>query len=228
MASQTYIEANFEGEFVANAYRVSRGDEVGYEAFLTNQMNLSFNESGALAAVGEGSVLCDGMPRGGKGRRGHGPRGHGHHPPKDSTGERAHAEITFEELPELAQTYVTDNYPDSAILKVISVTKDDTTTFHIHVEFVGGLIFDEDGNFIALKEPRGKGCVQLEEVAIEDLPTAVTDYISENYPDAVVLGARQGTINDEAQIHVKLEDIGVLIFDSEGAFVQLKTCGMRE
>ncbi len=225
--SQTYIVQNFMGEIVTSAYRLTWAGDTYYEAFLTNDLNLVFDEDGDLIGFGEAGarLTCDGSPGEGLGGR-HGRRGRGrHHGDRDST--NVPTEIAIEDLPTGAQSYVAANYPDGEVLKVLEKVRDEETTYHVLVAEVGALIFDADGGFIGLRERRGGGCAQFEEVELAELPEAVTTYVATNYPDNEVLGARIGTIDEVVQIHVKVADAGVLIFDEEGAFVELKTCGMR-
>ena len=222
--SIAYIEDNFSGEVVVSAYRVTASD-VTYEAFLTNDVNLVFSEDGSLAGYGEeGSVVdCGGRPGRGVGRRGPGRPG-GNRP--DSTDRPTRTEITVDDLPTAASDYLTTNYPDSTINAVLLIEHDDSSEYHVLIENVGAVIFDADGNFVEVKEPRGGSCGSFTEVEIADLPTAITDYVAANYPDNEILRARTGTRDDVVEIHLVVDSVGVLIFDESGTFIELKTCGM--
>jgi|GEM_PF-1200108 len=242
-ASQTFIEDNFTGEMVTNAYKVTSSADISYEAYLTNNMNLVFAADGSLNAYGDASSLvdCSGMPQdsshmgrgpgmggphGPGGPGGHGPGGDHHgngtgvHPPKP-------VEVTIDSLPTAAVDYLDANYADATIDVILFIQNDSITQYHVLIKGVGAVIFDQDGNFVELRTPPSRDCGDFTDLDVADLPTAVTDYITANYPDATIVGARTGTIDDVAQIHVLLDEIGVLIFDQDGNFLDLKTCGMN-
>lgn len=220
--SQDYIASNFSGEVVTSAFQVETNEGLEYSAFLTNEVNLVFASNGSLASFAEDSVLsCDGTP-GKRGRRGRG-RGHGKH-----RGDSLDiTEIELTDLPETAQEYISTNYGDSTILKILVKVDEEVTTYHVLVGGIGAIVFDADGNFVELRDRGSRGCASFEELAEEDLPEAIVAYLSENYPDALFNRARTGTIDEVVQIHVVLEDVGVLIFDEEGNFIELRECGMR-
>lgn len=222
---EEFVNANFVGELIvdANALVGSNGVEA-YDALLSSELNLIFDTEGALVDFAEDStsVSCS------KGRK-HGKKGgKGKHHDGDSTSTSERIEITLEELPVASQEYITANYPDSTVLKLISkVDEDAVTIYKVLIANVGALIFDADGAFVELYERGGGSCSSFEEVAIEDLPEAITTYLSENYPDVEVIKARTGTVDEVTQIYVSLADTGVLIFDEEGTFIELKECGMK-
>ncbi|MFY0606247.1 MAG: PepSY-like domain-containing protein [Cyclobacteriaceae bacterium] len=216
-----YIEDEYAGELVVEAYKITEATgEVFFESFLTNNFNITFEESGEVLGVSEeeSRVTCDGRKKDRKGGKGRKHRG-------DSTSRPDKpVEITIDELPEASAAYLADNYADSTIRKILKVTLEDESNLYLAlVAQVGAVVFDSEGNFVEIRN-RSKACFNFEQVAIEDLSEAITSYIAENYPDAVVLRARQGTIKEVPQIHVLLESIGVLIFDAEGNFLKLKEC----
>ena len=67
------------------------------------------------------------------------------------------------------------------------------------------MFFDEDGNFLLLELSNN--------IAIEDLPTAITDYVSANYPAAIITEAE---LEDNGTIEVELDNDIELYFDSDG------------
>ncbi|MFY0601729.1 MAG: PepSY-like domain-containing protein [Cyclobacteriaceae bacterium] len=225
-AVKEFVSTNFVGELVvsSNALVGTEGVEA-YDALLSTQLNLVFDANGALLdfAEDDSSLNCDRRPgRGGKGGKGR--------PMGDSTrAERPMpTEITVEELPEVSQDYITTNYPDSTVLKVLSkVNREELTVYKVLIANVGALIFDEEGAFVELYQRGGGSCASFEEVAVEDLSEAITTYISDNYPDIEVLRARTATVNEEVQTYVSLAGTGVLIFDDAGVFVELRECGMK-
>ncbi|MEQ8238932.1 MAG: PepSY-like domain-containing protein [Cyclobacteriaceae bacterium] len=222
-AALDFIDTKFSGELVIQAFAVKIPNEpLMYDVNLTNAVSLTFDEAGSLALFGEALVGCDGRMKKGekRGRRG---RGRGNKP-DSSTHIGQHEILEFDELPEAAQTYMTSNYPDDEILKILS--KEDSLglpKYKVLVAEVGAIVFDADGEFVALNDRGGRGCAAFDELAVADLPEAIVSYISENYPDAEVKKARIGTIKEETRIHVFLVEVGVLIFDGEGVFLKLHT-----
>ncbi len=224
-AAISYIEEEFAGELVVEAFKITEvSGEVFYESFLTNNFNITFEATGTVAGVSdEGSMVsCDGRRNDRKNRR---ERMRDRMENGDSTTrpERP-VEIGLDELPSTSQEYLAANYADSTVRKILKVTLLEGDVIYIAlVAEVGAVVFDADGNFLEVRS-KSRECYRFESVALEDLSEAITTYIADNYPDAVVLRARQGTIQEVAQVHVLIEDIGVLIFDADGNFLSLKEC----
>ena len=222
LSATTFIAENFEGEVVTTAFRISDGNEVSFEANLTNQMNLVFSENGRIQAFGEdgAEVDCEGRHRrrGGFGRP---PRRPGEDGPKPNVIDPA-------DLPETAKEYLRENYSENEIIKVIFIERDELNQYHVLVKEIGIVIFDADGEFVKLREKPVRICPNFQKIEIEDLPESITSYIEENYPDNEILRARKGTRNEEVEIHVLVAEVGVLIFDESGEFIELKTCGMNK
>ena len=140
---------------------------------------------------------------------------------------RGHDEVSPEEidpseLPAAITDYITATYPDLEILMAFAVVwSEDLVEFHVLVEQVGGLLFDQEGNFIDMIM-RGNGhCESFEELVIDELPETILEYVTTNYPDDEILRARLGTHDETEEIHVMLRDAGILIFDTEGNFNEL-------
>ena len=131
-------------------------------------------------------------------------------------------EVLLEDLPAGIIEYVATNYESNQILMAFFVNWEDRLEYHVLVEEVGALLFDEDGNFIRMIM-RGKMMFSsMESIDLADLPTVISDYISENYPDDEVMRARKVTFEDGViQIHVAVREIGVLIFTEDGTFIEL-------
>lgn len=230
---EAFINTNFVGELIVstNALVSTTGIDA-YETLLSSELNLVFDEEGVLVDFAEDSstVNCDSKhkrKRGGKGGRG------GKERPDMGDSTRTErpipTEITVEELPTAAQDYLTANYPDSTVLKVLlKVTREDESIYKVLIANVGALIFDAEGTFIELFQRGGGSCTLFEELAIENLPETIAAYIVENYSGVEVLKARIGTIEDVVHILVSLADTGVLVFDEAGTFIEVKSCGMRK
>ena len=127
--------------------------------------------------------------------------------------------IDTTELLQLIKDYVATNYPDESIKRA---KEDKDGNFIVGLTGHVFLLFDSEGAFVEIHEfaHRKHG----EKVEIEDLPTAITDYITANYEGATIKVAfsqddeyRVGIINNE-------NERVLVIFDSEGSFVEEKTC----
>lgn len=218
--ASSFILENYEGEVITSAFRISTNEEVTYEANLTNEMNLVFASNGRLQAFGEegSEVDCRGKhrKRGGFGRP---PGGFDEDMPKPVS-------LNLEELPAEAISYLNDTYPDEEILKIIYIERDELNQYHVLIKKIGVVIFDGDGTFLKLRERPERNCANFQPIDIEELPEAITSFIAEEYPDNEVLRARMGTRNEQVEFHVLVKGTGVLIFDENGEFIELKTCGM--
>ena len=257
-ASQTYIDRNFNGEIVADAFMVTGEDnQVTYEAFMSNNTNLVFHERSQLMGFGninsrmemEGEMHNGGMQNmgtfgngymhGNNGTMGHGNGGmmgngssgmmgdgHGGMMGQDHHEFRNHPEITpieldADNLPTAIQEYLHEHYADKEILMAFELTFEDESEYHVLIQEVGGMIFDSEGNFEDMVK-RGMGhCEEYEDIELESIPEAAINYIQENYPDNTIIKARIGSHDEDEELHVLLEDIGVLVFDIDGNFIEL-------
>ncbi|MFD1095554.1 PepSY-like domain-containing protein [Salegentibacter chungangensis] len=90
---------------------------------------------------------------------------------------------------------------------------------HIKVELDSDvkLIFDAEGNFLGQAEDENENEDEDDEdIAVEDLPQSVKDYISANYPDNKIIEAEK----EDEGFEVTLNNGTELKFDSEGNFVK--------
>lgn len=219
--AMTFIEENFEGEVVTSAFRINDGGEVLYETILTNQMNLVFSENGRIRAFGEegAEVDCEGRHR----RRwglGLPPRGNGESGPRPIVVDPA-------DLPDATVNYLRENYPENQIIKIIFIERNELNQYFILVKEIGILVFDSEGEFLKLRERPLWSCPKFDKIEIGNIRQNILFYIEENYPDSVILRARIGVRNKRVEIHVLVQRVGVLIFDKDGEFIELKTCGMN-
>jgi len=242
-SSQAYVESNFNGEVITEAYMVTTSNkEVTYEAFLSNNANLVFEDNSALFGFGDihsrvnlntddmGDQQNARMGNGNSGGMGHGGgMGEGSH---NGMGLRGHpdvmpTEVLLEDLPVAITDYISENYAGNEILKAFSIEWEDRIEYHVLVAEVGALRFDADGNFIDRIMRGVRMFEHMEEVAIADLPAAVTDYIGSTYPDNEIAHARLVTLADESvQYQVAVMEVGVLVFDADGVFIEVLTHGM--
>ena len=175
---------------------VNLADGLGYEVLLSDDQRLYFDL--------EGEQLENERKRGKKGNR-------GNCEPIDTT-----------ELAQSILDYIATNYADASIRRA---KVNDEGEFIVGLSSHIFLLFDSEGTFIEEHEfAHRKGNRRGEEVAIEDLPTLVTDYISTNYVDAEILKAF--TKNDKYKVGIVTTDDErkLLIFDTEGTFIEEKTC----
>jgi hypothetical protein len=221
-SAATFILTNYEGEVITSAFRITDGKEVSYEANLTNEMNIVFSENGRVLAFGEdgAEVDCKGKHR----KRGafvgpHGKFDEKHPKPKV---------IELKDLPAKAANYLKEKYPSKEILKIIFIERNELNQYHVLVKEVGIVVFNATGTFVKLRERPFMNCANFQKIEIADLPVKITSYIKEKYPNKEILRARKGIRKDKVEIHVLVKNVGVLIFNGQGVFVELKTCGMNK
>ena len=244
--SQVFIDTYFTGEVVTDFFEVT--DEKGnltYEAFMSNNTNLVFDDHSDLFGFGNinsrmemedeqhDGMSGDHMNMSGSGMNG-GMNGsgmiggqNGNMMGDGTHSYRGHDEVSPEEidpseLPAAITDYITITYPDLEILMAFAVVwSEDLVEFHVLVEQVGGLLFDQEGNFIDMIM-RGNGhCESFEELAIDELSETILEYVTTKYPNDEILRARLGTHDETEEIHVMLRDAGILIFDTEGNFIEV-------
>jgi hypothetical protein len=167
---------------------------LGYEVLLSNGENLYFDLDGELL----------------KPERKRGKKGKGDCNSIDST-----------ELLQSIKDYVTENYPDASIKRA---KEDQDGNFIVGLTGHVFLLFDSEGAFVEIHEFAHRKGDRGEKIEIEDLSTTITDYISANYTDATIKVAflkddqyKVGIINSE-------DKRVLVIFDSEGNFVEEKVC----
>jgi uncharacterized membrane protein YkoI len=158
-------------------------------------------------------------------------------------------EIAIEDLPEAAMTYLQHNFPGTKIMELEKGNHFEKGDFY-EVEILQGnmeleIYFDKDGNFIeTIKEEPEEGEEMEEEeglniviepiteseeetpVLIEDLPEAISNYISENYPGQSISEAVIEKMDDmevyEVEVTSPAGDEVELIFDMEGNFIKVE------
>lgn len=141
--------------------------------------------------------------------------------------------IAVNELPATVSSYITTTYAGAAI---DYAAKDDSGNFLVAITQNGepkALLFNADGSFndeLALKEPggkkggpRGKGPGPgkkgiLEQIALTDLPAAITSYISANYAGAELKTAAKDSTRGYLVMIVVSEQAKTLLFNPDGTF----------
>ncbi|MEZ4888281.1 MAG: PepSY-like domain-containing protein [Chitinophagales bacterium] len=136
-------------------------------------------------------------------------------------------DVADTDLPEAITAYVAANYPESTIEGAKATDKG----YGVKLDTGEFLVFDLEGNFVGEHtgnghgghgkpnghgKPDGHGKPNVTEIDPSELPTAVTDYITANYPDATIEGAGQS----DKGFGVKLDDGTLVIFDTDGNFIK--------
>ena len=126
-------------------------------------------------------------------------------------------EIPLDSLPQAVVDYVTANYPNDTMEGAVV----DTETGNIYVLLSSEIVleFDADGNFIEAFDEGEMGDEHCVEVNPEDLPQAIKDYISTNYPDNTVEEAWFNEVDEE--FYVELDNDLILVFDKDGNFIEV-------
>jgi len=143
-------------------------------------------------------------------------------------------QISYDELPESIQDYLEANYPDLGICE-IEVEDDyddeeDSDDNYFEVLMTNGLelYFDEEGNFLYAEEDDDfEGCEEEdneesdeENIAFDELPESVQDYLNANYPDIAICEIEMEDDGDEDYVYeVQLTNGLELYFDEDGNFL---------
>ncbi|GAB3340995.1 hypothetical protein GCM10027299_54890 [Larkinella ripae] len=139
--------------------------------------------------------------------------------------------IAVSELPAAVSSYLTTTYAGATI---DYAAKDDSGNFLVAITQNGeakALLFNADGSFneeLSLKGaggkkggPRGKGHGpkgNLEQIALTDLPAAITSYISANYAGAELKTAAKDSARGYLVMIVVSDQSKTLLFNPDGTF----------
>ncbi|MFC5411990.1 PepSY-like domain-containing protein [Larkinella bovis] len=143
--------------------------------------------------------------------------------------------IATTDLPSPITGYISTNYSGATIEYA---AKDDTGNFLVAIIQNNDhktLLFNADGSFneeLAPKDrdgkpggPRGKGPGRgpkgnLEQIAVTDLPSAITGYITANYAGAELKTAAKDSIRGYLVMIVLNEQPKTLLFNTDGSFIK--------
>lgn len=192
--AQSYLDENHFDTYIDV---VNFAEGLGYHVELGTGENVFFNE--------DGEKLEKEGKRGRKGHRGH--KGKDLEP------------IEISDLSSTITDYVANNYPDATIVRAKT---DEEGNIYVGLDSHIILEFDAEGNFVGEFEHhrRGKG----EKIDLSELPTVITDYITENYPNSELKVAFKKEDGYGVGIVTSDDERKVLIFDADGNFVAEKTC----
>lgn len=130
------------------------------------------------------------------------------------------SKIEASELPQAVLQYIETEHPGAEI--VIAGTNE-KGGFGVILDTAILLLFDAEGGLIEELSVEDLGRAQdyekdWTEVAIDDLPQAIRDYIVENYPDAT---ASEAWFSEDEEVFViELSSEIYLVFDAEGNFIE--------
>lgn len=117
-------------------------------------------------------------------------------------------------LPEKIRNFVTTHFAGATI---IEAEKENNGNYEIELSNDVELVFDADGNFLGKAEDDEENDdLDDEDIEISQLPQAVRDYISANYPDNTIIEAE---LEDDGKYEVTLNDGTELYFDAAGNFL---------
>lgn len=135
------------------------------------------------------------------------------------------SDIAISNLPQVVLDYLSNNYSN---YNIEEAEVDSDGNFHVELENGSVVIFDANGIFIEERacrnndnDDRGRND-DWTIIDIVNLPSAITDYIATNYPDATIVRAG---INDDGEYGVVLDSALALLFDANGDFKNVHEFG---
>ncbi|MHA6278635.1 PepSY-like domain-containing protein [Salinimicrobium sp. CAU 1759] len=123
-------------------------------------------------------------------------------------------DIAVSDLPAAIREFVNTHFPGASIEEA---ERENNGNFEIELSNDVELIFDADGNFLGRAEDDDNDDSDDEDIAVDDLPQAVRDYIAANYPDNSIIEAER---EDDGGYEVTLNNGVELEFDAEGNFLK--------
>ena len=162
---KTYADDYFFDTYIEEAFEVAKK---GFELRFGDESVAFFNRDGR-ALVFRGPTASGG------------PFGqHGPHGPCHRRGRHWGELVDIVDLPDAITTYISENYPDNEIKRA----KLRNDNYFVAVDVPVVLKFDNEGNFIEELTPLHNCNRPCNSVEYEALASEITDYITENYPDA--------------------------------------------
>ncbi len=138
-------------------------------------------------------------------------------PSTDNT--TANKSIPIGDLPTVITDYIAANYPDATI---VEAEREENGSFEVELDNGLEIKFDAEGNFLKEEsdehdEDHDGDNDDDDKIAIEDLPTVITDYIAANYPDATIVEAER---EENGSFEVELDNGLEIKFDADGNFLE--------
>jgi hypothetical protein len=203
-AITTYISTNYVGSVINNAHLESDGSfDIMITAADGNKIKLNFKADGTF--VSERALKANGNHK------------HDH--------SSNHTPVVIADLLPTITTYISTNYVGSTIT---SAHKESDGSFDVFITTASGaklnINFSVSGAFVAVSSDDIHHSDNGSVIAIADLSTTITTYISANYAGATVVGAKRES-DGSFEVHIVTSD-GLkleLKFDSAGTFVSLSS-----
>ncbi len=135
----------------------------------------------------------------------------------DEENEFGDEEIDPAVLPQNILDFISDNFPG---LGIDEAELENNGNYEIELDNDIELIFDGEGNFLgqAKDENEDEEGEDEEDINPADLPQVIQDYITENYPDNIIIEAEV----DEDEYEVTLNNGVELEFDLEGNLLNVE------
>jgi hypothetical protein len=127
-------------------------------------------------------------------------------------------EVAVASLPATITSYVSTNYAGATIDRAGTTTEGNYVLHIVKADGThAGLIFDSKGAFVEVRQGKGgKGT----EVALADLPAAITSYISTNYAGSTTVKAMTNPEGKFGVLITKADATKLMLgFNADGSFV---------
>jgi len=113
------------------------------------------------------------------------------------------------EIPTQIMSYISEHFPDNAIVQAVQDNDDNTVTYEVLLEGNFELDFNSDFEIIDID-----GISALPDSVI---PQAILDYVSENYPDNYITDWKLELTHQQIELNNGLE----LEFEMDGTFIRI-------
>lgn len=118
------------------------------------------------------------------------------------------------DLPANIRDFIATYFPGTTISEA---EKENNGNYEVELSNDVELIFDANGNFLGRAEDDDNDDQDDEDIAIDDLPQAILDYLAANYPDNSIIEAER---EDDGTYEVTLNNGLEILFDAEGNFLE--------
>ncbi|NJW53079.1 PepSY-like domain-containing protein [Salinimicrobium oceani] len=123
-------------------------------------------------------------------------------------------DVAAGDLPAAVRDFISTYFPNATVEEA---ERENNGNYEVELSNDVELIFDADGNFLGRAEDDDNDDRDDEDIAIDDLPQAVRDYITANYPDYSIIEAEK---EDDGTYEVTLNNGLELHFDAQGNFLE--------
>ncbi len=123
-------------------------------------------------------------------------------------------EIAPADLPLEIREFISTYFPGTTVEEA---ERENNGNYEVELSNDVELIFDADGNFLGRAEDDDDDDRDDEDIAVDDLPQAVRDYIAANYPNNSIIEAER---EDDGTYEVTLNNGLEIHFDAQGNFLE--------